>query len=239
MKNSEAVILAGGLGTRLSGVIHDLPKPMAPVGEYPFLFYILHFLEQQGIRHTVLSVGHMHQTIINAFGNSFKSMKLSYAIENEPLGTGGGIKLASGLISSPRFFLLNGDTFFHVNLQQLSEFHLQNKALISVALKPLTHFDRYGVVEMAQNGQIIAFKEKKACDKGLINGGIYIVERRLLENYPLQKFSFEQNILEKETQNATVYGQPFDGYFIDIGIPEDYYRIQREISTLKQLLSLT
>jgi D-glycero-alpha-D-manno-heptose 1-phosphate guanylyltransferase len=123
MKLRECVILVGGQGTRLRSVVQDIPKPMADINGKPFLEYLLYFLHRQGCRHVVLSVGYKHEIIENYFGNQYLNLKIDYAIEEEPLGTGGGIKNSLGFISQNDFFLLNGDSFFFFILSQLAEFH--------------------------------------------------------------------------------------------------------------------
>jgi D-glycero-alpha-D-manno-heptose 1-phosphate guanylyltransferase len=232
MTCKEAIILAGGFGTRLQSVVSDIPKPMASVGDKPFLFYILRYLESFGIERTVLSVGYRHEIISQYFGSRFGSMELLYAIENQPLGTGGAVKYASEMIQANRFFLLNGDSFFRADLKKLYRLHNDKEARITLSLKEMQNFDRYGSVEMTPMGLISAFNEKRFCESGLINTGIYVIEKHIVANFPEQKFSLEKDILEKEITNNTVYGQVYDGFFIDIGIPDDYQRVQSLVEEL-------
>ncbi len=229
---TEAIILAGGFGTRLQSVVSDIPKPMAQVGEKPFLYYILRYLESFGIERTVLSVGYRHEFISQYFGDRFGAMELFYAIENQPLGTGGAVKYASEMIQANRFFLFNGDSFFRTDLEKLNDLHNQRNAKITLSLKEMQNFDRYGSVVMDTSGLISAFNEKRYCESGLINTGIYVIEKHIVANFPEQKFSLEKDILEKEVANSSVYGRVFDGFFIDIGIPEDYSRIQSLVEEL-------
>jgi len=140
----DVIILAGGLGTRLRSVINTLPKPMAPVADRPFLEYLLDYLISQKITNKFLvSVGYEHQKIIDYFGDQYKEYELTYLIEDTPLGTGGAIRLALNRIETEQALIVNGDTLFNVNLSALINLHNQKKSLITVALKPLTDFDRY------------------------------------------------------------------------------------------------
>lgn len=225
----EAIVLAGGLGTRLQSVVKDIPKPMADINGEPFLKHLLDYLINNGIENVVLSVGFRYEAIKEYFGNNYKNLELHYAVEEEPLGTGGGIINALNYTRENLVYLINGDTFFNVNLQELFHFHNQSKADFTLALKPMINFDRYGTVEM-DNDRIIKFNEKQYKDKGLINGGIYILNKYLLETLPFaQKFSFEKDFLEKYLNHFFINGSIIDNYFIDIGIPEDYKRAQDEL----------
>lgn len=225
----EAIILAGGLGTRLQSVVKDIPKPMADINGEPFLKHLLDYLINNGIERVILSVGFRYEAIKEYFGNNYKNLELQYAIEEEPLGTGGGIINALNYTRENLVYLINGDTFFNVNLPELFHFHNQSKADFTLALKPMINFDRYGTVEMDKD-RIIKFNEKQYKDKGLINGGIYILNKYLLETLPFaQKFSFEKDFLEKYLNQFFINGCIVDNYFIDIGIPEDYQRAQKEL----------
>jgi len=218
----EAIILAGGLGTRLKGVISDIPKPMAPVANQPFLKYILDYLKQQGIERIILSVGYKYEVIEDFFGNNYEGLELVYSVENEPLGTGGGIRLAVDKLKGEQAFIINGDTFFDVNLLELEDLAIQKNSNLCLALKPMQSFDRYGSVNLQKN-RITSFKEKQFVQEGLINGGIYWFQKSLLEMFKSgQKFSFEQDLMEKQIDSKVISGFISDSYFIDIGIPEDY-----------------
>jgi D-glycero-alpha-D-manno-heptose 1-phosphate guanylyltransferase len=226
--NYPAIILAGGLGTRLRSVIQDLPKPMAPVNGKPFLHYIFQYLKQEQIKEAILSVGYKHEVIEEFFGNEYLGIKIQYSVEEEPLGTGGGIKQAFDLING-HAYVLNGDTFFGLNLLTLQEFYFESKSDIVLAIKPLENFDRYGTVQMDEAYRITKFEEKKFVTKGFINGGVYFFDKKLFDKVDvLQKFSFEKDILEKYTSELKITGKVFDGYFIDIGIPEDFNKAQHD-----------
>ncbi len=225
----EAIILAGGLGTRLKETIPDMPKPMAPIGGKPFLWYVMEYLHQSGIRKVIMSVGHKHETIVSHFGNRYKETKIDYAIETEPLGTGGGIRHALSYVKDSEVAIINGDTFFPVPLAEMHDYHKRTKAHLTVALKPMEDYERYGTV-VVEEGRIIRFEEKKPTEYGHINGGIYIARKHLFKDCRLDHvFSFENDFLSKETHRLHFAGYPCDQYFIDIGIPEDYERAMQEL----------
>lgn len=224
----EAIILAGGLGTRLKAVISDLPKCMAPIAGRPFLEYVLRRLRSNGTDKVILSVGYKHEVIRDHFGTSFDGISISYAIEEEPLGTGGGIMLALLSATENNVFILNGDTLYEVDLAEMQEHHRLHKSSITMALRSVEETARYGSVEIDSTSRIVAFKEKGAVTgPGLINGGVYCVDRETLLNLDFpQRFSFEKDILEKQLLGMS--GFISEAYFIDIGIPEDYERAEKE-----------
>jgi len=229
----EAIVLAGGLGTRLQSVISEIPKPMAPIDDQPFLFYILKWLEKNGIKKVILSVGYKWEIIYNKFGEHFNSIELVYSIEDLPLGTGGAISLAMKKLKDDKFFIINGDTLFDINLNDLLDYHLIGAYDFSIVLKPMINFDRYGSVEMDENNRIIRFNEKLPRKNGLINGGIYLANYSINKYFPsIEKFSFENDFMEKMVNQLSFGGIVKDNYFIDIGIPEDYKRAQLELPKL-------
>lgn len=228
--NVPAIILAGGLGTRLQSVVSDLPKPMAPVNGKPFLHYVLEDLQEQGITEAILSVGHKFESIVTFFGNHYCGISLRYVIERKPLGTGGGMMQAMAEVEGP-CFILNGDTLFKVNLREMKHFAHDKNADLTLALKRMEKFDRYGTVTLAEHKRILSFEEKRYCDSGLINGGVYYAQADIFSGRHLPEvFSFEKEILEKEA-GGSLYGFESNGYFIDIGIPEDFARAQKELKT--------
>ena len=227
----EAIILAGGLGTRLSGVIGEIPKCLAPVDGKPFLQYQLEWLSRFDVSHVVLSVGYLREQVIGFVKSREWPFDVSFAVEKEPLGTGGGIRLALSKCRGKQVYVLNGDTFFNVDLEALSF-----TAPVTLALKPMRDFDRYGAVDW--DGDLVnAFREKRHCDEGLINGGVYAIDRSQLDMSLFPKtFSFERDVLEPLANYGLVAGEKQDGYFIDIGIPEDYARAQRELPEIQAVL---
>ena len=226
----EAVILAGGLGTRLRDVVPSLPKPMAPIRGRPFLSYQLDYLAAQGIRRVVLSVGYCWEALRDHFGDHYHAIQLDYAVEPEPLGTGGGMRLALAQATRDPVFVLNGDTFFPVELRTLAAFHEAKGADVSLALAFMRDARRYGTVELDSNQRIVGFTEKSAREQGLINGGVYVLRRGLLEDQaPRQAFSFEKDVLEPRCHSLRCFGLVSSAYFIDIGVPADYQRAQTEL----------
>lgn len=228
--NIEAIILAGGFGTRLQSIVKDVPKPMADIRGKPFLEYLLLFLAKHGFSKVILSVGYKKEVIIDYFKDSYLGMNIVYVPEDIPLGTGGAIKKALTKSSDENILILNGDTFFDVNIALLYDTHQRNTSNITMALKPMMHFDRYGSVNIS-NGTIVSFEEKGIKDKGLINAGAYIIRQNIQQMLAKldTAFSFEKDFLEKHisTLKPTAYIE--DAYFIDIGIPEDYKKAQQEL----------
>jgi len=223
----EVIILAGGKGTRLQEIVADVPKPMAPVNDKPFLLYVLDWLLEYKIDRLILSVGYKAEIIKKYFGENYRGIPIIYAHEHESLGTGGAIRYALSVTSTDNILILNGDTFFPINLSGFSEFHKRNDNTISIALKHLKNFDRYGTVDL-QNDTIINFNEKEYKEEGLINAGIYLLNKSKMEFQDLPEvFSFEKAILEKASETGLVKGMVFTDDFIDIGIPKDYYKACR------------
>ena len=229
----EAVILAGGFGTRLSHVVSDVPKPMAPVYGRPFLCYLLDRLADAGIQRVVLATGYMHEVIETYFGTGYQGLEIIYSNEDQPLFTGGAIRQAAEKIQSEDFVVLNGDTLFDIDFQQLYDFHTSHDAHLSIALRRVEDTGRYGAVT-CENDRIVAFHEKTDSQgAGDINGGIYAINRAWLLNQDLPtKFSFEKELMQPLAGDPHFYGLSFNDYFIDIGVPEDYFRAQQEFKTL-------
>jgi len=222
----EAVILAGGMGTRLRSVVSDVPKCMAPVADKPFLQYLLIALEQSGFDHVIFSLGYKSEVIEAWLKNVKSSMTFSSVTETTPLGTGGGIRLALSQAKENDVFVLNGDTYLNVDYKQMLAIHLSTHAQATIALKQLHHFDRYGCVDIEPTSQrILQFREKQFCESGLINGGAYIVNKEELIPLP-EKFSIEKDYFEPNVSSKILIGYRTEGYFIDIGIPEDYAKSQ-------------
>lgn len=234
----EVIILAGGLGTRLRSAIgNEIPKCMAPVAGKPFLWYILKYLTRYDVNRVVLSVGYLREVIYKWVDEMKKDFffEFDYAVEEEPLGTGGGIKLALGKCQSNDVVVLNGDTFFDVNLNEFHDMHRLASASVSLALKSMRDFDRYGRVLIdATSHKVKAFCEKQHCTEGLINGGVYFISRCAMDkDWPLkEKFSFETEVLELSVAKGNLYAFDFGGYFIDIGIPSDYKKANKDFKQL-------
>lgn len=222
-----AIVLAGGLGTRLRGTIGETPKPLAPVRGRPFLEYLLDYWIGQGVTRFVLSVGYKHETITAHFGASFHGAALHYAVEDRPLGTGGGLLLACGSLAAPGpFLVLNGDTYFEAPLERLREFHAARRAEATLALFRSPQHGRYTGLKIGALGEVLALN---AGEKGgLANGGVYVMERGLLDGGPWRpsaSVSFEEDILPFALRaGRRVFGLECPGRFLDIGVPEDYAR---------------
>ncbi len=229
----EAIILAGGLGTRLRSVVADVPKCMAPINNIPFISFIITYLQNEGVEKFIFSLGYKSEIVINFLDEKFTSLNKKYSIETEPLGTGGAIKKACEHATTNDVIVVNADTMFNINLSTLLYFHKENKASCTLALKELQNFDRYGIVELNTNHSIFKFKEKQFCTVGNINGGVYIlnVTDFLSKELP-SKFSFEKDYLEKYVAENTFYGTTFENYFIDIGIPEDYKKFEEDYNLI-------
>ncbi len=221
---TTCIILAGGLGTRLQSVVADKPKVMATIGEHPFLYYVFSYLQQQGVRKIVLAVSYQREQVI-AYADTWKDLfEIQYSIEEEPLGTGGAIRKAVLGMDDEHVLIINGDTFFPVDLNDLSHKHLHHASTdLTIALKPLTDFNRYGVVHVDEENNITAFSEKEHRAAGTINGGIYALRTACLKEFIFPpKFSFEKDFMETHVNVLFFKGYAYQDYFIDIGIPEDY-----------------
>lgn len=225
----SAIILAGGLGTRLRSVVADVPKPMAPIAGRPFLAYQIDYWINQGIKHFILSVGYKHETIMDYFGHQYRDAEIEYAIETTPLGTGGGfLQATQKLKNDSPFLLLNGDTYFAVDLQKLLQFFQMKNADWCFSLFRPQENGRYMGMDVAPTGEIIALKSESAqCDR-LANGGVYLVHPRILSEHTFSlndKVSIEDDIFPAALSSKQhMFGIEFQGSFIDIGIPADYQR---------------
>jgi D-glycero-alpha-D-manno-heptose 1-phosphate guanylyltransferase len=228
----EAIILAGGLGTRLRSTVPDLPKCLAPVGGRPFIAWLTDYFRREGIERFIFALGYKSDDFNAFFRTEFPHGNYAISLETEPLGTGGAIRQACGKVEGKTVLILNGDTFFRIELQTLAEFHAAKNGACTLCLKPMQDFDRFGVVELAPDGQVSRFREKQYYPAGLINGGVYALEKSTLleEDYP-KVFSFEKDFLEAGREKR-LYGLVQDRYFIDIGIPEDYRRAHKELNEL-------
>ena len=233
---NTAIILAGGMGTRLKTIISDLPKPMAPIMNVPFLTYQLNYLKHFGIKKVIFSVGYLSEKIIAHYNQSFENISIEYSIEKNPLGTGGGIRMAMSNLNEDLVLILNGDSFFDLNLEQFYNLHLEQKAEFSLALRYVNNSERYGNIEFNSSNQITSFIEKNQLNQsGYINAGVYILSKKLyLQNTkPDINFSIEKDFFEKQLNQLIIKGFEFKDYFIDIGIPEDYLKAQNDFKEFK------
>jgi D-glycero-alpha-D-manno-heptose 1-phosphate guanylyltransferase len=235
----EAIILAGGLGTRLRSVVSEVPKCMAPVAGRPFLEYLVNLLKSAGVSRVIFSVGYLREAVIGWVEEHDFPFECTFAIEEEPLGTGGGIMNALAKAREDDILVLNGDTFFNSDLRKFMDSHIRGGVPVSLALKPMTDFDRYGKVSVGAEDKVMEFAEKRPCRQGLINGGIYALKRQsdIFRNLP-KKFSFEEELLKPLSAAGMVKGYSFDSYFIDIGIPSDYSRAQTELPEVEKIMKV-
>lgn len=227
----QAIILAGGLGTRLKSVVNDRPKPMALIGKKPFVEYVIEGLIEFGIYDIIFAVGYMGDMIEAYFGKGERwNINICYAYEEELLGTAGAIKNAGKFISEDFFFVLNGDTYYRYDFRKLRQYSVQNDLDMAIILRNVTNASRYGRVNMI-DGILTSFNEKSGeTSQGLINGGIYLMKRKMLLEIPKGKVSLENEMIPQWLrQKKKIGGLVNDGYFIDIGIPEDYQKFQNDI----------
>ncbi len=230
-RGKQAIILAGGLGTRLRDTVPDLPKCMAPIAGEPFLSYVIRYLLSNGVEKFIFSLGYKHEVIESFLQERFATLNYKCVIEDEPLGTGGAIRLSLEQASEENVLIVNGDTLFKININELLELHKVKNAECTIAIKPMQNFDRYGAVEINSKNCIKKFHEKQFYKEGLINGGVYVLNVAAFFLKELgSKFSFEKNYLEFFCKENRMAGSIQQGYFIDIGIPEDFEKAQTEMA---------
>ena len=231
----QAILLCGGMGTRLRSVVSDRPKPMADICGKPFLQYLLEMLRDKGITEVIFALGYMGEMIEEYFqdGSAF-GLKISYSYEEEPLGTGGAIRNALPKILEEEVLVLNADTYFPMDYQGLLRFHQENDGDFSLATRAVPDISRYGAVRRDAAGRILAWNEKLEDGgqplAGEINGGIYVMKKSLIAEIPEGKQSLEQDCIPKWlSEGKRIFGLPFDGYFMDIGIPKDYQQFITDV----------
>ncbi len=228
----EAIILAGGFGTRLRGVVDDMPKPLAPVAGRPFLAWVLDVLAAQGLRRAVLATGYLGEKVEAALGKTCGGMSLLYSRETEPLGTGGAIVLAAQRIEGDAFFVVNGDTWLTLDYAAFDAATRRVNARLGIALAAVPDVSRYGAVRVDE-GRVTGFAEKGRAGPGYINAGVYWLRRTLLDNFSkLEHFSFEAKVLAPTVSRELVSAYTCTAGFIDIGVPEDYRRVQTLFASL-------
>ena len=227
----EAIILAGGLGTRLRSAVPDLPKCMAPVKGRPFVAYVLDYLRQQHISRFIFAWGYKNEAFLDFLNTACIPDAYTLSVEPEPLGTGGAVQLACAEVKGNNVLVVNGDTFFRFDMDSMFTLHAQQSSACTLALKKMVHIDRYGVVETEKDtGLVTGFREKQYYETGNINGGVYLLDKDMFLQKKLpEKFSFEKDYLERFYAEKKFYGVVQNGFFIDIGIPEDYLRAQQEL----------
>ncbi|AJX72148.1 nucleotidyl transferase [Burkholderia pseudomallei] len=231
---TPAIVLAGGLGTRLRAVVPDLPKPMADVAGKPFLWWILRRLEQQGLTDVYLAVGYKRAVIEGHFGEAFGALRLHYVVEDAPLGTGGAVAKAMTRIDAESAYVLNGDTMAIVELAALSAAAAEASVDLAMAVAELADVSRYGAVDFDPTShRVIAFREKGSQGRGFINAGVYLLKREpFLRRVPGERFSFEQDYLDAYLPELHVAAVPRVSELIDIGVPQDYARAQTRVPAM-------
>ena len=226
---TKAIILAGGLGTRLNSVLSDIPKPLAPINGKPFLEYQMDYWIHQGVDHFVLSVGYLKEKIVDYFGDHYQNIPINYAIEDTPLDTGGGLLKALDFISfNEPTLVLNGDTYFEVDLKILRDFHVNQKSIWTFSLFRTVEVDRYMGIQLEPSGKLKLMNQQIGEQETLANGGVYLINPSNIKALGFksgEKISLERDILKKLSDNHfDIYGIEFEGQFIDIGVPNDYKR---------------
>ena len=230
MATDEAIVLAGGFGTRLRGVVDDVPKPLAPVAGRPFLAWLLDRLAANGMRRCILATGYLSDVIEQRIGTTWQGMDIAYSVEPEPLGTGGAIRLAAHQLHGDAAHVLNGDTWLEYDPRALEAIARQRLAPMAVALARVDDVARYGAVDIDQ-GRVVGFREKGEAGAGWINAGCYFLGADALAALPaLDAFSFEQAVLQPRVQEGAVAAFTATAGFIDIGVPEDYARAQLQFA---------
>lgn len=229
----EAIVLAGGLGTRLASRLHGLPKPMAPVAGRPFLEILLTQLRRAGCTRVLLSVGYQSQVIQDHFGAAFEGMKVDYVIESAPLGTGGAIRLALAQASEDAVLAMNGDTFLDADYAAMMRFHASEGAAATLAVVHRDDVSRYGGVTI-DGRRVVGFEEKGRTGPGWISAGTYVLNRNLAWPPGLaERFSIETDFFVPEVARLQPAAYQVDGYFLDIGIPEDLDRAQSALAAFR------
>jgi D-glycero-alpha-D-manno-heptose 1-phosphate guanylyltransferase len=222
----QAIVLAGGLGTRLRSVVGDLPKPLAPVAGRPFIGIILDDLARQGVSLAVLSVGYRHEMIVDAIGHHHRGMVVRYSVESSPLGTGGAIWKAMSLCTEDSVLVLNGDSYVAANLQDLMAMHIRSGGPVTICTTVVDDGARYGAMRV-QDSRIVAFTEKGTTGSAEINAGVYCLKRNVLGDYQMPAaFSFERDFLAAHLDSLRPAAFCSGAQFIDIGVPEDFARAQ-------------
>lgn len=225
MPADQAIVLAGGFGTRLRGIVDDVPKPLAPVAGRPFLAWLLDRLAASRIRRCVLATGYLSEVIEQRIGTHWQGMEIAYSVESEPLGTGGAIALAAHRLQGEGAHVLNGDTWLEYDPFALEAAARAAAAPMAIALAQVEDVARYGAVDIAC-GCVAAFREKGEAGPGWINAGCYFLSAEALAALPDGAFSFEHAVLQPRTAHGEVAAFTATCSFIDIGVPEDYRRAQ-------------
>lgn len=231
----KVIILCGGLGTRLGHLTKLTPKPMLEIEGKPFIAHLMNRLSKFKITGFILAVSYQWEKLRDYIGNEWNGLPVEYSIEEIALGTGGAIKKALDSLDEPGSLVVNGDTFFDINISEFIAFAKKSNCMACLALRKIEDCSRYGKVLINSDGKVISFGEKGEIGPGFINGGLYFLKKNILDNFVNDKFSFEKDYLDKDTSNKNIYGLHFDNYFIDIGIPKDFERARVEFRNVIEL----
>ena len=227
----QAILLAGGLGTRLRSVVSDRPKPMALIEGRPFMEYVTRELVRSGIDDIIFAVGYKGSMVEEYFGDgSTFGVHASYAYEETLLGTAGAIKNAAKYMTDPEIFVLNADTFYRMDYCRLTRQKKDMALDMAMVLREVEDVSRYGQAVLT-HGRLTGFNEKTDSQtRGTVNGGVYLLSRDLIDTIPEGKVSLEQEMIPAWlSEGRKLGGFVNDGYFIDIGIPQDYYRFMEDV----------
>ena len=251
----EAILLCGGLGTRLRSVVSDRPKPMADIAGKPFLHYFVRMLSEKGVERFIFALGYMGEQIEEYFRDGREyGISIAYSYEESPLGTGGAIRNALPKMQEEDVLVLNADTYFDTDYRSLFQEHRVKCADMTIASREIEDVSRYGAIVKDTDGRILRWNEKQsgsgetapdsaetlarsgetAPKRGEINGGIYVMKKSLIEKIPAGKQSLENDCIPVWlSHSVNIHALPSDGYFMDIGVPEDYRRFQEDVQSGK------
>jgi NDP-sugar pyrophosphorylase family protein len=227
LQGITAAILAGGFGTRLRSVVSDRPKILAQVRGRPFVYYLLDQLADAGVSNIVLCTGYLAEQVEDCLGNNYRGIELRYSVESEPLGTGGALRFALHEIPSPRFLVMNGDSYCGADLRQLVQVHMDHAAQATMVVSSVNDTSRFGSVQMDSNGEVVGFAEKQdSSGSGWVNAGIYVLERAVIAGIPPDaNVSLEREVFPALLGKGLFACQSRAALW-DIGVPDTYARAQ-------------
>ena len=225
----KAVVLCGGLGSRLGALTAQTPKPMLPVAGRPFIDHVMDRLVAARLDTLIMAAGFEWQKLRDHIGGTWRNVPVRYSVESTPLGTGGAIKAAMAGCAQDDILVVNGDTLFDIDLDAFMQFASSQNAQATIALRSVEDCARYGRVTVDAQHKLLSFGEKGHHGPGQINGGIYFLKAHALDGIQSESFSFETEFLATRHSQQPIYGLAFDSYFIDIGIPADLQRAQIEL----------
>ena len=225
----KAIVLCGGLGTRLGHLTHETPKPILEVGGRHFLSYVLDQIARAPVNEIILAVGFQWEKIEKVVGKQWGNIPVSYSIEDNPLGTGGAIKKAMQAAKIHETLVMNGDTLIKMDPEVLWNIGREENADIAMTLKLCEDASRFGIVRIDSKNRVNGFEEKRLSGGGLINTGLYYIRDSIFSSIKQEAFSFENDILSLRYRNLKIIGIKTDAYFIDMGVPDDFSRAQAEL----------